>query len=276
LSGAVRCIVGATGPHGGGIWGYGGLSFDPSIGSLFAATGNALTDPENFPNSEAVVELDSNLNLQSANSPVGSNKNGDTDFGSTPVVYQPPNCPVELAAMNKNGILYIYNRDAINNGPMQELQIATGASAGQFVGLVAYDPVFNQVYVRSTSDDGIGFFFHGIIALAVQADCTLGLVWQQQIGINNGGDVNNAATPPIAANGVVYAATGTDSKVYAFDAASGEYLWDTGSLIQNGVYASPMVVNGQLFVAGFDHNLYAFGLPQSATSSSSRRSGKMR
>jgi hypothetical protein len=38
-------------------------------------------------------------------------------------------------------------------------------------------------------------------------------------------------------------------------------LWDSGSLIQNGIYASPMVVNAQLFIAAFDHKLYAFGLP---------------
>ena len=51
------------------------------------------------------------------------------------------------------------------------------------------------------------------------------------------------------------------SSVFAFDGASGQYLWDTGAVAQGGVLAAPMVVNGQLFVADFSGNLSAFGLP---------------
>ena len=57
-------------------------------------------------------------------------------------------------------------------------------------------------------------------------------MWQQTVGAEAstvpGIAGNDPVIPPIAANGVVYYATGYDSRVYAFDAASGNYLWDSG------------------------------------------------
>jgi outer membrane protein assembly factor BamB len=254
-------VTGQEGPAGGGIWGYGGPSLDPQV-AVYTATGNALTDPENYAYADHVVRLDLSLNVQAADGP-DLGDNFDSDFGSTPVLYNPPNCPPLLSVMNKNGVLYTYNRDAIASGALQALQIASPSSAGNFVGAVAYDPVFNQVYVGNPTDDAV--FAHGLIALAVQRDCTLSPAWQQTVGAEAstvpGIAGNDPVIPPIAANGVVYYATGYDSRVYAFDAAPGNYLWDSGALIQNGIYASPMVVNGLLFVAAFDHKLYAFGLP---------------
>ena len=246
-------VDGSSGPDGGGIWGPGGVSLDAYSKALYVATGNALADPENQFYADHVVRLDLGLRVIAADSP--SDFSGDSDFGSTPILYQPPSCPPQLAVMNKNGALYIYNRKAIGSGPMQALQIS--GAPGAFIGDPVYDPVLNQVYTGNDADDGVGIFSHGIIALAPQSDCTLAPVWQQQVGFSD----FNPVTPPIAANGVVYYSTGPESRVFAFEAGSGQYLWDSGSLIQNGIYASPMVVNGQLFIAAFDHKLYAFGLP---------------
>jgi hypothetical protein len=252
-------VDGYQGPDGGGIWGPGGVAIGPYNQALFVATGNALADPENQFYADHVVRLGLNLHVEAANSPSDlDNQAVDSDFGSTPLLYQPPGCPPLLAALNKNGALYLYNRNAIGSGPTQEVQIM--GQTGGFQGDAAYDPSLNQVYVTSNADDGIGVFFHGIIALSVQSDCTLALTWQQQIGTNDG----SVTIPPIAANGVVYAPTGDGSAVFAFDGGSGQYLWDTGGFAQGGVLAAPMVVNGQLFVADFSGNLSAFGLPASS------------
>ena len=103
---------------------------------------------------------------------------------------------------------------------------------------------------------------HGLIALVPQADCTLTLAWQQQVGINGGAGLYlNPVTPPIAANDVVYYATSIHGHVYAFDGSTGQQLWDSGLLTEAGIYAAPTVVNGRLFVATFDNKIYAFGLP---------------
>lgn len=251
-------VDGGTGPDGGGVWGPGGVAIGPYNKALFVSTGNALTYPENQFYGDHVVRLGLDLNVEAANSPSDlDNQAVDSDFESTPLLYHPPGCPPSLAVLNKNGALYVYNRNAIANGPTQELQIM--GQTGGFDGDAAYDPSLNQVYVTSNADDGVGIFFHGIIALSLQSDCSLGLAWQQQFGTNDG----FATIPPIAANGVVYAPTGDGSSVFAFDGASGQYLWDTGAFAQGGVLAAPTVANRQLFVADFAGNLFAFGLTPS-------------
>jgi glucose dehydrogenase len=55
--------------NGGGIWGPGGISIDPATGDVFTATGNALTNPENFRYCENVVELSSALRVIGSNYP---------------------------------------------------------------------------------------------------------------------------------------------------------------------------------------------------------------
>ena len=169
-------------------------------------------------------------------------------------------CISRQAAHPKSGKLFIYNQDAIGSGPMQVIMITPYDSQSGFIdgfiGDVAYDPVLNQIYVSNPQDDGVGTYFHGLIAFAPQADCTLALVWQQQVGLN---DPDSVPAPPIAANGAVYVATGLGAQVFAMDATSGQVLWSSGSLISQPIYAAPTVVNGQLFVATYDNNIYAFG-----------------
>ena len=249
---------GNSGPDGGGICGWGGASLGPAGDALFVATGNIFADPENSLFGDHIVRLDLNLNPVASDAPdIGLNQGQtDVDFGSTPVLYQPPGCPPQLAVENKSGRLFIYNRDAIGSGPMQVIMITQYAHDNGFIGDVAYDPVLNQIYVSNPQDDGVGTYFHGLIAFAPQADCTLALVWQQQVGLN---DPDSVPAPPIAANGVVYVATGLGAQVFAMDATSGQVLWSSGSLISQPIYAAPTVVNGQLFVATYDNNIYAFG-----------------
>ena len=245
-----------SGPDGGGIWGWGGASLGPAGHALFVATGNIFADPENSLFGDHIVRLNLNLRPVASDAPdIGlSQGQTDVDFGSTPVLYQPPGCPPQLAVENKSGRLFIYNRDAVGGGPMQVIMITQFDS--DFIGDVAYDPVLNQIYVSNPQDDGVGTYFHGLIAFAPQADCTLALVWQRQVGLN---DPSSVPAPPVAANGVVYLATGGGAQVFAMDATSGQVLWTSGSLISKPIFAAPTVVNGQLFVAAYDNKVYAFG-----------------
>ncbi len=73
----------------------------------------------------------------------------------------------------------------------------------------------------------------------------------------------NPAIPPVAANGVVYWADGMGNDFYALDATNGNILFKasyTPAQSGEGNFASPSVVNGQVFVAGSDHILRAYGL----------------
>ena len=247
--------TGRNGPSGGGIWGPGGVSLEPDGSALYAATGNAFSGPENFPFAEHVVQLDASLNLLAAHR--AKPMVGDSDFGATPLLFDPPGCPPMLAAMNKDGLLFIYDRRLIADGPLQRLQIAQGSSNGDFIGLPAYDPVTNAVYLGSPSDNAP--YVHGLVALSVNGNCRLSLAWNRRIGLNNV-DFNNPMIPPTVAAGVVWYADGDDSKLAAFEASSGERLWGSRKKIGGGIFTSPMVANGQVFVAAFNNVLYAFGL----------------
>ena len=236
---------------GGGIWGPGGVSIDVSNQHLFAATGNAFTTPESYLFSNSVVELSNSLDALGTNYPglTGS----DVDFGATPILFQAPGCQPMVAAKNKTGVLVVYTRGQISNGPVQRLQIAD-ISDDAFNGDPAWNPVTNMLYIGNSSDSSSGTFFHGMVALDVQGNCTLSLAWQQTVGPNL-----TSTSPPIVANGVVYYGDGSGNTEFAFNAATGMQLWNSGSTITGGIYAAPSVVNGKLYVGAWDHKIYAFG-----------------
>lgn len=247
--------TGEGGPSGGGVWGYGGVSLEPDGSALYAATGNAFENPQNFGYAEHVVKLDSALNVLAADGP--SPRGSDDDFGATPLLFHPTGCPPLLAVMQKSGELFLYDRTQIGNGPTQTLQIAQGSDNGNFIGIPAYDPGTNAIYLGSPSDQPP--YHHGLVALAVGPHCRLSLLWNRRPGLDNV-KFNNPMIPPTIAHGVVWYATGDGSRLAAFAAKDGARLWGSGRIIGGGIFTSPTVANGQVFVAAFDHILYAFGL----------------
>ncbi len=250
---AVRAFFPA-GPrvNGGGVWGPGGVSIDPATGHVFAATGNALSNPESYRYCENVVELSSALRVLGSNYP-GLTGN-DVDFGATPILYQPPGCTPMVAAKNKTGVLVTYERGNVSAGPSQRLQVAN-VSDWQFNGIPAWSDTTHLLYIGNSSDSNSGEFMHGMVALTVGANCQLSLAWQATIGPNLA-----SVSPPTVAGGVVYYGDGPGRQLLAFDAVTGTQLWSSGSTIRGAIYGAPMVVNGRVFVGAWDHKLYAFGL----------------
>jgi hypothetical protein len=237
---------------GGGIWGPGGAAIDLATHHVFVATGNALTNPESFHYSEDVVELGGSLKVLGANYPglIG----GDVDFGATPILYQAPGCPPQVAAKNKSGVFVVYTRGDVSSGPTQRLQVAS-VDDYQFNGIPAYSPRDRTIYIGNSSDtsDPQAPYRHGMVALKVQPDCSLALAWQKRVGPNF-----SSVSPPTVANGVVYYGDGYGNTEYAFDSTTGRMLWNSGASIGGGLYAAPTVVNGTLYVPSWDHAMYAF------------------
>ena len=64
------------------------------------ATGNALTTPDNYLYSDAVVELSGALGVLGSNSPALPGT--DADFGATPILFRPAGCPLTLVAASKS------------------------------------------------------------------------------------------------------------------------------------------------------------------------------
>jgi outer membrane protein assembly factor BamB len=207
------------------------------------------------------VKLTLNLAVNDSHAPVVYNS-GDLDFGATPLLFQRASCDPMLAVMQKSGMLYIYDRNKIGSGPIAQFQIGVSTPAGSFVGIPAFDPVLNQIYVNNPVDSANNQFKTGLVALSVTPAPTCAIVthWNPGTGTSSG---SNPSIPPVAANGVVYYGDGVGSVLRAVDAQNGQVLWTsnmTTDHITGGIFASPSVVNGQVFVAGFDHKIHAYGL----------------
>src|SRR5437763_6805101 len=226
----------------------------PAVSSRSGRRTTARPSISDQPRSCVNPGLSPTLKLQAANYPglVGR----DVDFGATPLLYRAPGCPARLAVMNKSGVLLVYDRAAIGEGPRQRLQMSTVGSL--FIGVPAYDPALRMVYVNNPSDSRDGRFKRGLVALRVRADCSLGVAWQAALGAAGGSGGLSLSVPPTVANGVVYAVRSADSAVYALDAATGRQLWSSGTRITGGIYGAVTVANGQLLVPAVNGTLYAF------------------
>ncbi len=235
------------GPYGGGIWSPAAVSIGED-GDVYAAVGNANAEPETYGYSEHIVRLDALLTPKASHLPELSGF--DVDFSSAPVLFQPPGCKPLLMAMAKTGDLFVYEQDAIDAGPAQRLQIAAGV--GFFLGMPVYSADLNMVYVGNAADSEE--FLHGLVALKVGSDCALTSAWQQPVGANP-----SVTGVPTVANGVVYFTTGMGNQMFAFDALTGEKLWDSGDLIKGRTAAAPVVVNGRVYIGAWDNKLYALG-----------------
>jgi outer membrane protein assembly factor BamB len=240
--------------NGAGVWGIGGVAIDPSTNDVYLATGNTEGGPTEYSGyGDQVVHLNASLGVVAANYPGLSGS--DVDFGSTPMLYSPPGCAQEASAKNKSGVFVTYFTASLASGPIENLNMAPVTSSGIFIGTTAYSPVTNLVYVGDP--DGNATYTHGLVALAARSDCTLALSWQQTVGpANVGNDDNDSAT---VANGVVYFTDGQGNQAFAFDAATGQQLWNSGATITGTTQVAP-TVDGRLFVSSWDHKLYAFGL----------------
>jgi hypothetical protein len=253
-----------AGGSGGGIWGGGGGSIDPATNDVIVGTGNASVSSglaQNTGDAEHIVMLSSDVNtvVQSnypGNIPTVTGDN-DFDFGSTPMIFQPPGCPEMAAALNKSGMFELYDVVSIGEGPAQYVQMSISNDNGDFQGSPAYDPVTNMLYIGLPATYSI--YHPGLAAFAIQANCKIDPTpaWYAWFGPD--GSKTSAATPRSAvtiANGVVYVGDTSGQKVLAFSAATGARLWS----FSTAGYAKPgtIVVNGIVYVMDNSGNITAF------------------
>lgn len=255
----------SQGASGGGIWGPGGASIDPSSGNVFVATGNADTTSggaQNAGYSEQIVELSPTLGSVLANNyptniPIISGDD-DFDFGATPLLFQTPFCPAMVAAMNKSGMFELYDESSIGSGPIQYIAMSVPTDNASFVGVPAYDPVTGYVYVGMPSTEGN--YQPGVAAFSMQSNCTLNPtpVWAASFGPDGAGGNQTPRSPISIANGVLYVSNYTGDTEYAFNAASGALLW-TDPLSSWGNVGT-VVANGMVYVSAADGTITAWAL----------------
>ncbi|HEV3152912.1 MAG TPA: LamG-like jellyroll fold domain-containing protein [Candidatus Baltobacteraceae bacterium] len=251
MASIVNTFFPAQGNSGGGIWGFGGASIDPANENVFIATGNADTSngaSQNAYYTEQIVELSADLNpVIQSNLPNIPGPGHDYDFGATPLLYQPLGCPPLLAALNKSGIVVIYNRTDLDAGALQNLQISISSGHGDLIGVPAYDPVTNMVYIGLPST--YKTYRPGIAAFSITSQCTLDPqpAWSARFGADGSTSSSDTPRSPITiANGVVYVSDYVTKQTYAFNAASGHLLWNVA--LGGAGIAGPVVANGKLYI----------------------------
>ena len=159
------------------------------------ASGNLVTNPENSPYGDSIVRLTPDLRVVSYHAPRVFI--GDDDFGSTPMLFQKPGCPPQLAAEQKNGSLHLYDRDNISAGPRQTLVLSEGGDfvrggtpVSEFIGVPAYSPQLKMMFVSNPTGTPDGSYTNGMVAFRINSACVLEKAWNTTAGadIEDGGD----------------------------------------------------------------------------------------
>lgn len=109
---------------GGSVWGS--PTIDEKTGMLYFATGNPGRCSQREPYTIALVELQAS-NLSFVASWRVPDIKGDSDFGSTPTLFQARINGIQhkmIGLINKNGIYYAFDRSNIAAGPLWQDQLA--------------------------------------------------------------------------------------------------------------------------------------------------------
>ncbi len=244
----------------GGIWGWGGVSISPDGSDLFTGVGNAYVfDPSCNCHLETVGYGNSMVRLTPSLEPVASDRpqevvdtppGADIDFGAAPLLFQPPGCPPLAAANNKLGILYIWDQEALEAGPLFSFRVGDGVEP--FVGQPAYSPWLGMFFDSHAEVGGESKEGDGIAAFEVDKGCKIRRTWLTNIGLGN-------EPPPIVIGDTVVAAGGDAGGYVALDGYTGEVVWSfsTGSA---ATLSPPIAVGDKIYGGDLDGNARAFGL----------------
>lgn len=230
---------------GGGIWTS--PSIDASTNTIFVTTGTEAFYAQQYVLS--LIALDATTMAVKGSWKIPKNEAAvDSDWGTTPTLVNAGATHL-VAAINKNGFAYAFNRGNVSAGPVWQRRVANGGvcptcgdgsvSSGATGG--------GRLYLAGGSTTIGGTNFMGAVRALDPA--TGGFRWE-----------HGTSQPVIAAlayaNGLVIAGAGTTLEV--LDAASGNrlYSFQTGGTI----YGAPSVSGGQIFAGSVDGSLYAFGL----------------
>jgi outer membrane protein assembly factor BamB len=230
---------------GGGMWGWGGIAYDPRTSSLLAVTGDALVGGrnigKNFDESAAyaehIVQLGLDLKLRASQEPQHYKHYVDQDLTGTPVVIRASGCPALVAGESKNGTVYAWRLNRIASGVYWRQKIAP-----QLNGQPAWSPLTRSLYVVGHQQ---AFRFQ------LTSTCKFNKVWSVPLV---GASVNG---PPLIFGNTIWFTVAADQTLWTMDATTGQLLWKGG--LAEPAYAPPTILDGRVYEAGFPGLVSAFG-----------------
>ena len=255
-------------PHatGGGVWTS--PAVDSVTGDVYATIGSGPDEPAPQGDNYSIVRLDGDdLHKKSSWTVPAADRLGDPDFASSPTLFH---ASIEgedtdlVAACNKNGTLYAWERDHLDDGPVWTFQVGMGVGRGQRACLAA--PVWNGSSLflggnptTPTMIDGVAY--RG--SLREIDPSTHEPIWQTGLG----GVVlgTPSISMPPTGSGVLAApefkgARGSTPGVPLVDAGDGRLV---NFLPNLSGFAQPVVVGGGLLIATDDGKVAYYAPPTS-------------
>lgn len=242
-----------TGEYGGGIWGWGGLSVDDGDGDVFGASGNALPlSHEAAGAAEQIIRLSPRLKVVQHNYPLRPPfRIDDRDFGTAPVLIRARGCGEKAVAINKDGLLYVYDADDISAGPRQSIRVALSTNKTiPLYGMPAYDPATRRLVLTSPSSVPSSGQRAGVQSFVLSPHCVFFPSWQR------GFDPPSAGGPPTIAGGVMYIGSGRNGVIRAFRLSDGHQLF--AFALNSTIFAAPSIADGTLIVGDWRGRVWAF------------------
>ena len=237
---------------GGSVWGWGGVSYNPERGSLYVATGNAFRGGSNVGKrfrewagyGEHVVELSLDLRVLSAHHPPQM-KGRDIGFAGSPVIFRHRFCGQLVAAVNKDGYVYVWRAEKVAAGTLFRLRLSNPTLAAPLLSQPAYSPLTGAVYVATPGR---------LVRVDVTRRCKGRLTWGKRVGsgLFNG-------SPTIAGNTVWLAENAIGgSSLLGFDARSGRNRFR--ARLGGPTYVAPTVVGDRIYLPNYNGGVQGFVL----------------
>jgi len=234
-----------TGQAGAGIWTS--PTLDATSNTVYVTTG---TQVGAQPLAQAIVALDAaTLTLKGSWQIPAAQAISDSDWGTTPIVFDDATGTHLVAAADKNGYLYAYDRADVAAGPLWQQKIGNGGSCPQCGDGMASSGAFanGRLYYASGSTTIHGSAYPGSVRALNPA--TGAYLWE------HGSPA--VIVPAIAyANGLIVDGAGATLEVLNASTGAPLYSYVTGGTL----WGAPSVANGQIFEGSTDGYVYAFGL----------------
>ena len=237
---------------GGSVWGWGGVAYSPRSGSLFVATGNAFRGGSNvgkrFRESagygEHIVELSPDLTVRAAHHPPEM-RGLDIGFAGSPVLFSHRICGDLVAAVNKDGFVYVWRSDRVAAGTLFRLRLSRPTSATPLLSQPAYSPRTGAIYVATPGR---------LVRVDINQRCRGQVTWGRTVG---NGLFNGS---PTIAGDMVWLAENANrgTSLLGFDARSGASRFR--ARLAGPTYVAPTVVGDRVYVGTYTGGVQAFAL----------------
>ena len=239
---------------GAGVWGS--PTLDPATGLLYIATGNAADCTLPLVAGDSIVTLRASDLSAIAGWAVPPSEDGlDTDFGSTPVLFNATinGTPRNLVGLvSKNGVFYAFDRAHVNTGPLWSVRVAVGGFCSECgdgpLGAAAWDGTSLYVGAGHTTISG-----QSCLGNVRALDPTTGAArWQTclQDGF--------VLAPVSAVPGLLFA--GASADLLALDTTTGTVDYTFTDPNHDYFWGPPTIVGGMVYVGNMDGSLFALGL----------------